>query len=227
MSHRCLEEQELAALLDRPLDDAVRREADACARCASLLAAMSAFLAGDRNIPRVEVDWADLRLSAFVASRLTVVAAGRPPRRVRVAGFLERPLWPWGAGVAAVAALLVLIIGQVPGTSTAPSGTLRGGTSAPDSLFVGEIVLTAAGEGSPDGLRLDWPPVPRADHYQVILFTAALDTVGVLGPVAEPTVTVSGPLLKLGGPEGVLCRVRALADGVPVAASRLKKLPTP
>ena len=51
MSHRCFDEDELAAICDLPPDDPRRREVETCPRCDSLLRAMSAFLADDDIFP--------------------------------------------------------------------------------------------------------------------------------------------------------------------------------
>jgi hypothetical protein len=235
MSHCCFDDDELAVICSLPPDDPRRGEACACPRCDSLLTAMSAFLAEDEGLPAAERRRADRRLSAFISERLVAHAgpgrAGRPALAGGRTGESRRsrtmPRWRLGAGLAAAAAAVLLIITQMPPGPTDPSGTLRGGSSPAGAAIVGEVVVSAAKDGPPGSLRLSWPPVPEADRYLVLVFTATLDTIGIIGPVAEPTAMVESGLLGQVGADGAFCRIQALSGGLAIGASRLQRLPLP
>ena len=219
MSHRCCDDNELAALGGLPPDDPRRREAAACPRCGSLLAALDAFLAGDDELPGDEARRAEGRLTEFVTGQLA------PEVRRRSGGATgQRAPWQrWGAGaaLAAAAALVLMLVIDVPlGPTgpTRPSGTVRGGGANP--AVIGGITV-AVRSGEPAGFDLGWTAVAGAGHYEVIVFSAALDTLAVLGPADEPNVLVPEGLLA----DGAFCRVRALSDGAAIAVSGLHALP--
>ena len=220
MSHRCCDDTELAALGGLPPHDPRRREAADCPRCGSLLAALDAFLAGDDGLPGDEVQRAQERLSQFVTGRLA------PAARRRSGGAAGR-MTPWqrwglGAALAAAAVLVLTLVFEVPLGPSGPSGTVRGGGTNPAAI--GDLTISEL-RGEPGGYELHWPRVDGADQYDVIVISAALDTLAVLGPLAEPRVVVPGELLADGGRDGAFCRVRALAAGTAIAASELRTLP--
>ena len=217
MAHRCCDDNQLAALGALPPDDPRRREAAACPRCGSLLAALDAFLAGDDSLPGDDVRRADAQLTEFVTGRLAPAARGR-------AGGASARIAPWqrwglGAGLAAAAALVLMLVIDAPTGPSGPSGTVRGGGTNP--AVIGEVTV-AEGGGALAGVELRWPPVDGAALYEVIVFSAALDTLAVLGPLDEPTAEVPGALLAAG--DGAFCRVRALAAGAAIAVSGLQAL---
>jgi hypothetical protein len=234
MSHRCFDEDELAAICDLPPENPRRREAAACPRCDSLLRAMSAFLAEDDVLPVAERRRAERRLSAFIGERLVMHAGGGAAEPPRLAG--ERtgeshrprtiPWWRLGAALGAAAAVVLLFIVQMPSGPTGPTGTLRGVSPPAAPAVVGEVAIRAAAEGAPGSLRLSWPPVPEADRYRVLLFTATLDTLGIVGPVTEPTAVVEADLLGQAG-GAPFYRIQALSGGLAVATSRLRRLSLP
>ncbi len=212
MSHRCLDADQLAAVGALPPDHPQRREAGGCPRCGSLLDAMAAFMAGNDELTSSETGQAERRLSAFVRDRLAANPAGR-----RRAAFGMR--WGWGAGLA-TAATVLLLLWQLPERTAGPSGTVRGGSS-PATGIIGDAAVTAVS----GGLRLEWTAAAAADHYDVILFTAELDTAGTLGALPGPGVTVPDSLLDPDGAAGAMVRIRALGGGKVVAESRLQDLP--
>lgn len=217
MSHRCCDGNELAALGALPPDDPRRREAAACPRCGSLLAALDTFLAGDDGLPADEVQRAGARLSEFVTGQLA------PAARKRSGGTAGRlaPWQRWGAGAAlAAAAVLVLtLVVDVPLGPNGPSGTVRGGGAIPAVI---DGVSIAERSGARTGFDLRWPRVDGAEQYEIIVFSAALDTLAVLGPFDQPAAEVPDGLLAAG--DGAFCRVRALAEGAAIAASGLQAL---
>jgi len=239
MDHRCLEPLELAALLAMPADDPRRRDADACPRCDSLLRGMAAFLDGDADLPDAEKVQAERHLAGVLAGAMA--AKGEPAAGARpfAAKAARNPAskrrsargqgWGWGLGLAAAAAGVMFVVAREPSAPAGPSGVLRGG--APNVSAASDLVVTVAAGPTEGQLLLSWPAVAGADSYVVELFTAELDTLAVLGPVTELSVTVAATLWGAGGDAGsatgVLCRVRALGRTGPVADSRLTGLPRP
>jgi len=239
MDHRCLEPLELAALLAMPADDPRRRDADACPRCDSLLRGMAAFLDGDADLPNDEKVRAERHLAGVLAGAMaakgepaagSVTSAATDVRRTRSNRRSPRGQgWGWGLGLAAAAAGVMFFVAREPSAPAGPSGVLRGG--APNASMAGDLIVTVAAGPTEGQLLLSWPAVAGADSYVVELFTAELDTLAVLGPVTELSVTVAATLWGAGGDAGsatgVLCRVRASGRTGPVADSRLTGLPRP
>lgn len=236
MNHRCIEPLELAALLALPPDDPRRLEAADCPRCESLLRELAAFLDGDAALPEAEQIRAERHLAGVLAEALAA-RTGRLAGAAARAGH-SRPVrrsrrgqgWSWGLGLAAAAAGVVFLVGRGPVAPTGPSGVLRGGAATAPATGGLTVTVTA---GARDGqLLLAWPAVAGADRYLVELFSAALDTLAVYGPLSEPALTVDAPWLRRdavgpGAPAGVLCRVRALGGDGELAASRLAGLTLP
>lgn len=224
MSHRCFATEDLAAVAVLPPADPRRREAEACPRCAGLLAAVTAFLAGDPQLPAAEREQAERRLAAASAARIGAPAGGsaRWPRAAA-------PRWRLGTGLALATAAGVAMVAllspdaPVPG---GPSGTVRGGGQVGGPAPIAEVaVADTLGPGLPAGsLRLTWPPVAGADRYEIVVIGADLDTLGTLGPWPGPPGVVAAGLLEA-APDGAFARVRALAGGAAVAESRLVPLP--
>lgn len=212
MSHRCFATEDLAAVAALPPADPRRREAEACPRCAGLLAAVTVFLAGDPQLPAAELAQAERRLAA--------VRAPRPRAAVS--------RWRLGAGLAlataAAVATVVLLPPHAPDAG-GPSGTVRGGGQVSGPAPIAEVAVTdTLGPGLPPGsLRLDWPPVAGAHRYEIVVIGADLDTLGTLGPWPGPPGVVAAGLLEA-APDGAFARVRALVGGAAVAESRLVPL---
>jgi len=208
MTHRCLDLESLAALAALPADDPRRLEAAACPRCDSLMAAATAFLAGDETIPEAELADAERRLAAAVPSFTRRAPDARRSRLQRL-----------GAVVAAVAAVVVAVLVLVPSGPPTPSGTVRGGGHVSGLPELGPVTVSAV---SPESAthRLDWPAVAAADSYAVVLFAADLDTIATVG-------VPSGPPVAVDDPAAAFARVRALAGGTPVAESALLSLRVP
>ncbi len=235
MKHECSGPAELAALLDLPADDPQRRAAHACARCDALLCAMAAFLEGDPTVPAAEAAAAEARLAGTLAGLV-----GQPAPAAARARTVQLPMrqrgrgragWGWGLGLAAVLTGVVILGTRpawLPGEgSTGPNGVLRGGEPVAGAPVDMAVTVVASGEGT---LAVSWPAVPGADHYQLELFTTALDTLAVLGPLPEPVATIAADLVAgHSGPEGIgiLCRVRASGPAGQVAVSRLAGLRKP
>lgn len=220
MSHRCPEPTELAALLDLPEGDERRREAAACPRCDALLRSLAAFMAGDDTIPAAERLAAGQRLSSVVAGLAGAGAAAAAPARGRRRGrtSVAGRRWGWTAGLAAAAALVVLLGGPEPPGDGAPNGRLRGGSPPVPAPLV--LEFAAAG----DSLTVAWSPAAGAETYGLELYTADLDTLAILDGLRTTTVRVAGDLLPPGD-AAALCRVRAYAGGREVAASALVAVP--
>ncbi|MBK8165270.1 MAG: hypothetical protein IPK64_04785 [bacterium] len=221
MNHRCPDPATLAALLDLPEGDERRREAAACPRCDAVLRSLSAFMAGDASIPAREKLAAERHLSSVVAGlaggRAVAAAPLRSRPRSRASSAGRR--WGWTAGLAAAAALVILLAGPGPLGDGAPNGRLRGG-SRPAAVPLALEFATAGG----DSLAVAWSPAAGAEAYGLELYTAELDTIMVLDGLRGTSARVAGRLLPLDG-RGVLCRVRAYARGREVAASALVAVP--
>ena len=235
MKHECSGPAELAALLDLPVEDPQRRAAHACARCDALLRAMTAFLDGDPTVPAAEAAAAEAHLAGALAGLLGQQApagartkiAHLPPRQRR----RGQSGWGWGLGLAAVLTGIVILGTRpswLPGDgSPGPNGVLRGGEPVAGAPVDMAVTVVSSGEGE---LAVSWPAVPGADHYQLELFTTALDTLAVLGPLPEPVATIAADLVAgHSGPEGIgiLCRGPAAGPAGQVAVSRLAALQKP
>lgn len=221
MSHKCPEPTTLAALLDLPEGDERRREAAACPRCDALLRSLAAFMAGDDTIPAGERLAAERRLSSVVAGLAGGRAAAATPVRSlpRWRPSVSAGRWGWAAGLAAAAALVVLLNGpELPGDG-APNGRLRGGSPPVPAPLVLEFTVAAG-----DSLAVAWSPAAGAETYGLELYTADLDTLAILDGLRGTAVRVAGDLLPPGG-AGALCRVRAYAAGRELAASALVAVP--
>lgn len=217
MSHRCPSAEDLALLAALPAADPDRRAAEACPRCAVLLAELGAFLAGDAAVPPADLADAEARLGAFVSARLVTAAGPAAPRRRRF-----RAEWGLGGGLAlataAVLAVAVLRPGALP-VPTSPSGTVRGGghlAEATARLEVRSELARVPGYAS-GTLRLTWPAATNGDSVQVILFTADLDTLAVLAPLVGPPLLLAPEDRR----EAAYLRVRTLGVTGPVAESPL------
>lgn len=221
MSHRCPEPTALVALLDLPEGDERRRVAAACPRCDALLRSLAAFMGGDDTIPAGERQAAERRLSSVVAGLAGGRAAGAAPVRSLPRGraTVAGRRWGWTAGLAAAAALVVLLNGpELPGDG-APNGRLRGGSPPVPAPLALEFAAAAG-----DSLTVAWSPAAGAETYGLELYTADLDTLAILDGLRTATVRVAGDLLPPDG-AGALCRVRAYAGGREVAASALVAVP--
>jgi len=210
MSHRCLDGEDLAALLDLAPDDALRASAEACPRCGSLLAAMDSFIRGD-EAPGGDEEDAMRRLDAFVGSELT--RTGRRRRTGRLTGPRRILL---AAMPAVAAAVLVIFLSTGDEGPVDPGGQLRAGS--PETAAV-TLLPAQDGDGS---IELRWQPFASAGQYRVELFTVALDTLLVARTDDTRFSVPAGVLADARASEGFLYRVRALADGRPVASSRIE-----
>jgi hypothetical protein len=220
MSHRCTQPIELAALVALRADDPRRLEAMACPRCDSLLRAMDTFLEGDASVPPEELAQAKDALASALAAQ-HVRAPGQRVRRTERADRHNLPRWGWGLGLAAAVAMVVYLGAPDQLRPARPSGTLRGGATAPAL----DLPLSWASADDTGQLRLTWPAVTGATRYEVELYSAALDTIGAFTSVAGPSLTIDTAAFGPDGPAGALCRIRAYGAAGPAGASRLVPLP--
>lgn len=218
MKHDCLSPEELASLRALPAGHAQRRAAESCPRCAALLRALGSFLEGDAAIPTAEMAAAEGKLAGVVAG----LAARQPATARGVARLRSRgSTWGWGLGLAAGLAGLVLLAGRDADLTAGPSGVLRGSQQAAAPAPAPGVTLGVTADGA---LHLQWPAVDGAEAYRLELFSADLDTLAVLGPLAVPHAELAASALPAGAAAidgALLCRVRAYAGQVEVAASAL------
>lgn len=232
MSHRCQPAETLAELLARPAGDPRRVEAEACPRCGALLAALRTFHGGDPRVPAAEADEADRVLAALLAAQGSV-AARRDGRRTTVARaasglWAPRPRRLLAAVSALAAVVVVAFLAREAGDPGSVGARLRGGADPAANGARATIALAPPSSAPGGGLVLDWTPVAGADRYVVELFTAALDTVAVLGPVSSARIEVpAGIVDSPRAPGELLAKVRALANGRQVGASPLQRLEGP
>jgi hypothetical protein len=214
-THACIDVEALGAVVELAADDPVRREAEACPRCAARLQTYREFLS-EAEVEGARKTDARVRLDAFRAARIeapVLRSAGEAPSRFgswwRRLGE-SRALRP-----ALVAAAAVLVAGAVwwqPWQSTAP--VLRGGGQ--DAGFAIESVRLAGG-----ALEVAWSAFVGADAYEVRLFAMDLTDVARFGPVAEThlSIPVDDILSRAPGEHSLLCSVAALSAGDEVAVS--------
>lgn len=206
--NRCPELDEL--LSEGPLGEAARAHAEACVRCATLLADWRRFESGAIDAPTADVADADARLAAALEREMSR-DAGAAPATPNVIAMPPRPdanaARRWVLPIAVAAALTIVAAWMATRGSdrAAAPPAMRGETHAAD----GQV----AGDGPVAGdLALSWAEVPGASEYRVELVSAALQPIGTLGPFAGTHATlVRDSLPGVASGDTLLLRVIALS----------------
>jgi len=221
-SHTCVEVEALGAVLERPADDPLRREVEACPRCAARLTAYREFIA-EGAVVGARVDEARARLDAFRATRIEAPAMRRTDGARHGVGRWWRRLGESRAlRPALVAATAVVVAAALWWHPWAPPAPVLRGVS--DTAFA--IASVQVDDGA---LDLSWSAFPEADAYALRVFTSDLTEVARFGPVAETrlSVPVSAIIGPAGGERSLLCSVVAISDGDEIAATPPQPLALP
>ena len=164
MKHSCIAAEDAGRVSALPADNAQRLGCEACVRCREVLDAYALFKS-EAIVDGVDIERADVQLSAFVASTVHGDADGRAsaaePARPRP-GFWQalahRPAWALAAAAIVVTAIL---FAWQPWQQ--PDPLMRSG---PWASIVVEIV-----QGADGGVHVRWQPVSHADAYEVRVFS--------------------------------------------------------
>jgi hypothetical protein len=224
MSHRCIEPDQAASVLELSVDDPRRIKAEQCPRCASLLLQYRKFMAGEAG-EGADMEGAEKHLADFTAGMIRQrAAAGKAgssrghggesrARSGRIRWLLApRPMLAAAAAVILIAAAAAYIVRQ----DDTGGPVLRNAGTGNESLTGLEVDEPQYGE---DGsITLSWHAVDGADSYVVSISTADLETTATFGPLAGNTFTI-GPDSLPKGAGNVMWRVTALSGGDTVAKS--------
>lgn len=251
--HVCVRGEDLATIAAAPLDDPVRREAEACARCRARLLAFAAFVEPLDPPDAAGIDEADAalaaRLEATTGGRVRAGAgvipmmplaqerapalAGRSPRTsadasparwsARVIAIFGRPALRPAWALAVV--LLMAWGAWESGWLQRPGG--EGIELRGESGVPGDRFGTREASAEADGaVRVSWSAVPGADHYAVIVCDASLREAGRVEAGVETTARLDPALLRRLSAEGPLFwGVIASRGGDEIARSEIAPLP--
>ena len=154
----CIDAREAGMVLELPADDPVRRHAESCPRCKSLVASYQSFMEAS------PVEGAELeRVRGLLDARIRADASRWQPARSAVRSFSWRTLM---RPMPLFAAALVVVAAVVFWSSREPQqSSLRESTTQTQSFALNPAQL--AEDGS---IVLSWSPVGGADAYQVRLY---------------------------------------------------------
>jgi hypothetical protein len=219
MTQRCFEFEELAVVLEQPVDDPRRRHVASCPRCRARMAEYEAFMRSE-VLPGSQPEDAEQRLrAAFDASLARVPRARRASWSERAIAALSapsaRPVWA-AAAVVVVAGSLFLWT-RTPETPRVLRGT--GSEGASGSTF-GQLLA----EPQPGRTMLKWSAVPGAEAYEVRLYGTNLVELQVVDAGTDTSVLVA---TELPPGEVVLWRVFARAGGRDLAISPVRQFEAP
>lgn len=209
MEVRCIEAEQIGDVLEFPDDHPVRRHADTCPRCRSLVASYRSFMdAGPvegSDVGRAR-DALDKRIRAAASHWKPAMAPGRSFRWQA----LLRPAPLLAAG-------LVVVAAAVFWTSRGPEeGSLR--DSAPE---VQSFALNAA-EVLPNGsIHLSWSARTGADQYHVRIYGPDFSEVYRSASTADTSLDIDRSALPANLPPtlDLTWRVFALSQGDVIATS--------
>lgn len=224
MTEKCIDIENIAEVLDLPVDDLRRRHLEECPRCSSILHSFQAFLKAE-GVPGSDPADAEMRLSEFIISNfektstdpsMAVPVPGRPGFLAEfLHGLFRRPVW-------VVAVLVIVAAGMLwwqPWIQDQP--VLRSTTPAETGIPLDLAPPQALEDGS---LRLAWQPFDGADSYEVRLYDGDLSELTRIGPLTKTTMVLTRSMLPAGVPAAMLWRVVALDEGDKIAASKLAPL---
>ncbi len=163
MTHDCVDAAHIAEIIDLPADDPMRRHADTCPRCRTVLASYRAFMQAEVD-PDAGIDSARATLDTWIDSR--PVPRGPAPESMPARGvpFIRRFLRP--VPVLATVAALVLVAVFLRPSPERETSALRGvADSTPSSIALQPATFRADGS-----IVLAWNAVAGADHYEVRIY---------------------------------------------------------
>jgi len=223
----CLAPEDLDRVLSAAPEDPRRVHARTCVRCGALIAAYESYRDAREDAPKAEIDQAEARLNAFMASTLGA-EAGAPladaaarvvPRKLVFAR--PAPRFGWLRPALGVAAILV-VAGTMwwPRTTLGPSRvTLRGGTATAPRIALEPPVFHAG------RLAVRWAAFAGAERYEVRFYSSDLTELGRLAATGASLDAGTAQLPFAPDSAGsVLVRVVALVAGSEIASSAPKTL---
>lgn len=225
MSSRCIAPEQLARILELPEEHADRRHLRDCPRCRSLAKQFESFLRQPGTPNAAVPEGASLqearttfqqRLKDVLGKDARISDAQQTPPRPRILQL--RP-------ILAAAAVLIAVVGLSWWRERAPlsDDLLRGAPSERGTLQI--RVEDAVQEG--DGWALRWSVVPKADAYEVRIYSESLEEVARFGPLQDNAFDLFPENLPSGDAVSAASywRVFALTRGDPLARSALMELP--
>jgi hypothetical protein len=166
LSPNCIDIERIAELSVLPESHELRRHADECPRCRSLLLSYRSFMEASAT-PGADVVSARRALEATIRSHARdPFPAAMPPAARRKRGGFRAMLFRPAPALAMAAVLVIAAIALWP----------RGDTETP--VLRGESASRAlelhAPEASGTGVHFSWSPFAGADSYEVLLFDDTL-----------------------------------------------------
>jgi hypothetical protein len=211
LADRCLQPEQLEAVLRDGPDTRQQAHLEECAACRTLVASYRTFESDEPLPAGADPAAATARLDAFVDGLTGEAAeADAEPAVVGASGprWWTRPAWR-----PALAAVLLVAVGGLwwwAGDEgvVKPSGVLRDGSVASDSGFA--VRATAADER----WALRWTPAAGADGYRVRILDAGLNEILRLdaGPAMEYTL-IRADHPELAGPGPWFASIEAVKAG--------------
>jgi hypothetical protein len=206
----CIEVTEIAAVLDLPAGDPVRRHVETCPRCRSLVASYQSF------VEAAPVAGADLeRVRGMLDARIRADASHWKPAIAPARAFpwqkLLRPMPLLAAGLVVIAAAAFWTSSRQPEQSS-----LR--ESAPQAQA---FALNAAQVAADGTIHLSWSAMTGADQYQVRLYGPDFGEIYRSPNTSETALTVDRTALPANLPPtlDLTWRVFARSQGDVIATS--------
>lgn len=224
MDRPCLDPERLAAALRAPADDPDRRHLESCAWCRALAASRDLFDDLGDLPPGTDVEAADRRLAALLATEV----AGRPAARARrFGGPPPRLLFGRRSALAAAAVLLAALglwLARDAGEPRPGAIKLRDDAGGAPQLALAAPRAVAGG-----GVELAWSTALRGASFEVVVTTADQTVVATLAAGAGRSRLLTAD--ELAGPrrmpEPLFVEVVARVDGDEAARSLPRLLPDP
>ncbi len=213
MEAHCIDVERIGDIAGLEADHPLRRHAEACPRCGSLLASYREF-AAVRDADGSNVERARPHLDARIRSDAKRWVSGHSyaSTRSRTTGWraLLRPAPVFAAASIAVA---VAFLFTNRGRDT---GVLRD-----DTAIHAAVELHPAFVADDGTIRLSWSAMTGADSYQVRIYGPDLSEIVRLSDIAETTTTVARSALPPDLPPSLdlTWRVYALSGGDEIEAS--------
>ena len=212
----CVEVERIGNVLEYPEDHPVRRHAETCPRCRTILASYQAFL---RSEPGADAHLEEARthLDAAIAGRARAVMPSQPqaPLRVTRAGWWGRLLRPMPALVGALIVVVATVLWMRTDRGVETPALRTDGNA-------GSVWRPNQPSAQPDGsVLLSWSAVEVADAYEIRVYGPALEILARLGPTADTSLVLDRSALPTDLPadSDLTWRVVAYRGGAELAAS--------
>ncbi len=209
MDAECIDTREAGMVLELPVDDPVRRHAESCPRCKSLVASYQSFVEA-APVEGSELERARGMLDARIRADASRWKASQAPARASRWQAMLRP-------APLLAASLVVIAAAVFWTTREPEQSSLRDSATSSQAFALNPAELAGGER----ILLSWTPAAGADAYQVRLYGPDFGEIYRSSNTAATSLTIERAVLP---PNQVphldlTWRVFALSQGDVIATS--------